>query len=280
MAGAKSLLLAAVPAALVGAIAAGLWVRHSGPEAQRTAEVAEIQKVNTELRGRISQLEQESAQLRQKLAEQGIVVAPATAAAAHPRSEVGPSQLEAVRTLTQVQAKLVAANSAIAELQNRTHELEATITKVTEENKRLNSETHEFKENLASTNRIVSVMETEIKSKTERISQLENAARKAREDNTGTAQKLAQVAGTTKELEEINRRREDTLTSLQRRYRELTDQFRAFALRLDSNRDNPAPLTPDLSRIQSNVQSAEEELRILIGLNTQAQRAAQKLAIK
>lgn len=277
---ARSLLLAAVPAALVGAIAAGLWIRHAGPEAQRAGQFAQLENANKDLRGRINQLEQESAELRQKLAEQGIVVAPRTAAPDRRRPEAPAGQLEAVRALTQVQAKLTAANSAIAELQNRSHEFEATIARLTGENKRLESETAEVKESLASTNRIVSAMEVELKSKTERLLQMETAVRKAREETAGTAQKFSQVAATAKELEDINRRRENTLTSLQRRYRDLTDQFRAFALRLDTNRDNPTTLTPDLSRIQSNVQSADEELRQLIGLNTQAQRVAQKISPK
>jgi chromosome segregation ATPase len=276
----RSLLLAAVPAALVGAIAAGLWIRHTGPEAQRAGQFAQLENANSELRARITQLEQESSELRQKLAEQGIVVAPRASAPDRPRPEVSPGQLEAVRALTQVQAKLTAANGAIAELQNRTHEFEATIARLTDENKRFESETAELKESLASTNRIVSAMEVELKSKTERLVQMEAAVRKARDDTAGSAQKLSQAAATAKELEDINRRRENTLTSLQRRYRDLTDQFRAFALRLDTNRDNPTTLTPDLSRIQSNVQSADEELRQLVGLNTQAQRIAQKISAR
>jgi chromosome segregation ATPase len=280
MSGVKSLLLAAVPAILVGAVAAVLWMGHSRSENQRAQEFGRIESANKDLQGRLSQLEQEAATLRQKLAEQGIEVAPQSAAPARQRPDTGTSQLETVRTLTQVQGKLTAANSAIAELQNRTHELEAALARMTEENKQLNSAEAELKESLASTNRIVSVMDTEIKAKTERISQLENAARKNREDTTTAAQKLAQLSATTKELEDINRRRENTVNSLQRRYRELTDQFRGAAMRVEQNRDNPAALAPDLSRIQSTVQSAEEDLRQLIGLNTQAQRAAQKLAQK
>ncbi|MGC4048579.1 MAG: hypothetical protein QM757_03495 [Paludibaculum sp.] len=71
------------------------------------------------------------------------------------------------------------------------------------------------------------------------------------------------------------------MNSLQRRYRELTDQLRALAVRLEhSERDSPVTAAPDISRIQTTVQSAEDDLRQLLSLNTQAQSLTQKLGQK
>jgi chromosome segregation ATPase len=81
-----------------------------------------------------------------------------------------------------------------------------------------------------------------------------------------------------RELEEINRRRETYFTSILRRYKEVTEQYRALATRLESARDNVAPPGPELSRIQAAVASAEEDLRQLATLNAQAARIQQKLA--
>jgi len=273
---AKSIVYAAVPAVLVGAVAAGLWMRHAATEARHGSDVAAMESANRDLRGRVSQLEAESAELREKLAAQGIEVAPSRSAPAV-KSEATTSYLETVRMLAQVQGKLASANSAITDLQEKTREMEASIAKLSDENRRLSAESAEFKENLASSTRVVQAMEAELKSKAERVMELEAAVRRARDESASASQKGAQVAPVLKELDDINRRRENTLTSLQRRYRDLTDQYRALAVRLDTQRDNPTTLTTDVSRIQSTVQSAEDELRQLIALNTLAQRAAQKL---
>ena len=272
----KNFVLATVPALLVGVVAAGLWMRHTATESRHGVDVAAIQSANKDLQGRVAQLEAESAQLRDRLAAQGIEVAPARVAAPA-KNEVPSSYLESVRMLAQVQAKLASANSAITDLQEKIHELEASVARFTDENRRLTSESADLKESLASTNRIVQAMEVELKTKSDRIVELEATARRARDDSSGNSQKLAQVGPILKEMEDLNRRRENTLTSLQRRYRDLTDQFRSLALRLDTQRDNPTTMTTDVSRIQSTVQSAEDELRQLIALNTQAQRIAQKL---
>ena len=94
------------------------------------------------------------------------------------------------------------------------------------------------------------------------------------------SQKSTQAASLANELLDINRRRENVITSLQRRYREMTDVLRALTVRLDTQRDSVATVAPDISRMQSTAQSAEDDLRQLASLNTQAQRIAQKLGQK
>jgi hypothetical protein len=68
------------------------------------------------------------------------------------------------------------------------------------------------------------------------------------------------------------------MANLQRRYRELTDLYRSTLLTIEQQRDNPAiRQLPDASRIQATVLAAEDDLRQLNALNTQAQRLSQKL---
>jgi predicted nucleic acid-binding Zn-ribbon protein len=69
------------------------------------------------------------------------------------------------------------------------------------------------------------------------------------------------------------------LSNLQRKYRDVNDQLRSLSARLDRYRDtSSAPnFSTDLPRLQSLVQSAEEDLRQVQALNAQAQRLSKRL---
>jgi len=146
------------------------------------------------------------------------------------------------------------------------------------ENRRLEAAEAALREELENTRRIVQAMEAEIRAKNERLAQMETTLRRTREELSALAQRNASTSQLLNELSDINRRRENTVTSLQRRYRDITDQLRALAVRLDTQRDNPAAAVGDLSRIQTAVQSAEEDLRQLNVLNSQSQQLMQRLA--
>jgi len=111
-------------------------------------------------------------------------------------------------------------------------------------------------------------METELKAKAERLNQVDLQLRRARDEQSASSKKLTESTSLLSDLVDLNRRRENTVTSLQRRFQSLADQLRALALRADAS---------DSSRIQSAVQSAEDDLRQLTTLNGQAQRITQKL---
>lgn len=256
------------------------WVfRQQSAAKEQAATVARLEAANRSLQERTAQLEQESNALREQVLASGMEpVKPAARPRPAPVDET--ARLESIRQLAQVQAKLNTANSAIAELRNRQQELEGTIERLSAENKRAVAESSELRESLASTRALVQALEGEMKTKSDRIAQLEAASRKLRDDGQGASQRVAEFVKSARELEDINRRRENYMNSLQRRYRELTDQYRALAVRLDTQRDNPVAFAPDVSRIQSTIQLAEDDLRQITSLNTQAQRATEKLGTR
>jgi len=101
-----------------------------------------------------------------------------------------------------------------------------------------------------------------------------NLAASARADD------LAHLVG---QLQDIDSRREALLTSIMRRYRDVTSQFRAMSGMLDSGRESNSggPLTDAaLTRIQNAVSSADDDLRQLTELNAQARQLEKKLAKK
>ncbi|MGJ5815911.1 hypothetical protein [Paludibaculum fermentans] len=250
--------------------------QRSGPALQ--ARLGELEKSNEAAAGKAAALTKENDTLRAQLAERGIE--PAAAAAPAHKSEGEGRRLDAIRELAQVQARLSAATASNAELQNRIRDLESTRETLTLENKKLSASESGVREDFESTRRVVQAMEAELKTKNDRLSQLETNLRHSREELTALQKKSGTSGDTANSLLEVNRRRETVLNSLQRRYRELTDQLRALAVRLDTQRDSPVTAAPDISRIQTTVQSAEDDLRQLLSLNTQAQSLTQKLGQK
>ncbi|QOY87360.1 coiled-coil domain-containing protein [Paludibaculum fermentans] len=249
--------------------------QRSGPALQ--ARVGELEKSNQAAADKATALAKENEALRAQLAERGIE--PAAAAPAH-KSEGDGRRLDAIRDLAQAQTRLAAATATNADLQNRVRDLESARETLSLENKKLAATEAGVRDDFESTRRVVQAMEAELKTKNERLSQLETNLRHSRDELAGLQKKFGTSGDTANSLLEVNRRRETVVNSLQRRYRELTDQLRALAVRLDTQRDSPVTAAPDISRIQTAVQSAEDDLRQLLSLNTQAQSLTQKLGQK
>ena len=258
-------------------LAAGAWLLHTRMHvrSQMQQEIDKAAAEATRERERADALLLENESLRRQLAERGIPAPPPASAS---RAAEEARRLAAIRELTSAQSRLAETQSALAEARNRIAELEASLERVAAENKRLAVAEAALNEDLDHTRRIVQAMEAEIKAKNDRIAQLETSLRKSREELQSLSQKAGASAPVVADLIELNRRRDITLTSLQRRYRDITDQLRALSVRLDTQRDNPAAAIADISRIQTAVLAAEEDLRQLNTLNSQSQQLMQKLA--
>lgn len=259
-------------AALIAA--GGLVFRGNHERTRLAAELEQSSKARASAELLAGSLHDENETLRKQLEAEGLQpAAPRTAARL-----VDPARLEAVKELAQLQARYAALQTSLKDLQNRTAELEGTLDRLTSENKRLASAEADLKDQVASTQRVVQAMEPELKTKADRVTQLETSLRKYQDEANGADRRLSQISAALREIEDINRRRETAINSIQRRYRDVSDQLRALALRLDTQRDNATPVAAtDLSRISSAVQGAEDDLRQLASLNTQAQRAAARL---
>lgn len=257
-------------------LAAGAWLLRSRLQirAEFEQQVRQARADADRERERMAALLAENGLLRRQLAEKGIT--PKLPPAVEKGAEEA-RRLTAVRELAAAQARLAEAQTALAEMKNRVAELEASLERATAENRRLAAAESALNEDLDNTRRIVQAMEAEIRAKNERLAQMEATLRKTRDDLAALNQRTTSSTQLLHELAEINRRREITITSLQRRYRDITDQLRALAVRLDTQRDNPAAAAGDLSRIQTAVLAAEEDLRQLNLLNSQSQQLMQKL---
>jgi chromosome segregation ATPase len=247
-------------------------------EQRHAAEIAAgWESAKQELRAseaRLGEVEQENRSLRTQLEAEGLE--PRVAAPVARPANV--AKLETVRELAALQTRYEALQEQFVAVQNRLGELEGALEKLTNENRRLSGGESSLRDQLDSNRRVITAMEAELRSKAVRVDQLEESLRRVRDQASGTDRRSAQITQAVKQLEDINRRREDTLNALQRRYRDVTDQLRSLSLRMDTQRDSPDALgVTDISRITSAVQSAEEDLRTLVSLNTQARNAIDRL---
>ncbi len=244
--------------------------------AQASSQAAVAKALET----RAAAAEADNIALRQKLAAEGIEAPAPSGVSSSSLRAAETARAETVRALADLQKRYDALQSQIQSLQLAKSELESTIESVRSERRRLSASESELKDALASSRRVVEAMEGELKAKNERIASMESELRRVRDSIAADNRRSSQVGAILGSFEDLNRRRENTLTSLQRRFRDLTDAYRALALRLDTQRDSQTPLqitSSEVSRITSAVQSAEDELRQLSTLNAESQRLTQRL---
>src|SRR5208283_5336224 len=105
---------------------------------------------------------------------------------------------------------------------------------------------------------------------------------KLKTDTTAVNTRAADLAQITASLQDIDRRRDVYLTSILRRYRDLTGEFHAMSSMLDTSHDPSSGACSGavLSRIQNAVGLAEDDLRQLNELNARAQKLEKQLAQK
>jgi chromosome segregation ATPase len=240
----------------------------------------------SELEGKIALLEGEIQKLRAS-ASAPAVPAPAPEQQPEPRAQDTESRaaLESLRVdsehrITQLQDELKLAFSRADKSDLRAQQLDAQLNELTAENKRLTASEREVSEELSRANRVVNALEAELKGRNERMVQLEVANAKLKEAQGADAQRANELAKLAQDLQEVHRRREVYLTSLLRRYREVTDQYRSLSAVGDPRRDGESESvnSADIARIQQAISMAEDDLRQVNSLNAQAIRIQRQLA--
>jgi chromosome segregation ATPase len=236
------------------------------------ARAAQLEKENQELRAALEQKTRELAELR-------VEPAPRTEAPAAVRKKEPAARVDDSATIQQLRDALLEANRQNSELQVRVEKLEAAVAAARAESVPLNAALADLREKLTASASTAEAASRELKEKTERLSQTEAANRRLRDEATAQAQRNSGLARAVAELEDLDRRRENVLTSVLRRYREVSEQYRALAGTPDARRpiDASAARVADFSRINESLNMAEEDLRQLHALNAQAQSAHRKL---
>jgi chromosome segregation ATPase len=257
---------------LLGASAAVVWEMHL--HRQQAARTAQLSAENEQLRRRVAELSGQAAVAP---------AAPPAEAAGESRNTPRPARPtgnpEDTVALQRLKLSLAEANASIARLQSRADDAEAQIQNLRVDNKRLAGSEADLKENLSAANQALDVLQKELKSSRDHVTQVEIAYQKLRDQRGGDEQKSAQLQQFAAELQDIYQRREVFLNSILRRYKQITEQYRSMSGVLQAQRtDAPAAGGADLARIQDSIALAEEDLRQLNSLNAQALRIQKKMA--
>ena len=226
---------------------------------------------------RVSQQRDRIAVLEAKLgATQGPVqpppaspVAPAPAVPAHEGSAA--SKAPATRTscpeMEALGARLQETANALTRAQARITELEGQMDDLNKERTRWATLEKQMQVQIADLKQTIEAMHSERPQLTQRIKDAEAEANRLRQQVQVASQKNTQFTQLTTDFKDLARRQQSTSTNILRRYRELTDLFRSLPGMVEVRGNGP-----ELSRIQTAISGADEDLRQLNELNTRLNR--------
>jgi chromosome segregation ATPase len=216
--------------------------------------------------------------LEAELAKRGVVVPAAEVPTEEKAASASPKAVIAMRDSVDVGKYLKMIDdlrSRAASLEKEVEETRISEDQLKEKNQSQAEELKRAAEQLASSKedaqkqqRVSEALDTELKFKAQRLVQSETSEKLLQERLAKSELASKRLSVVSKDVEDLQRRREASLVTLERRYREVTDLYRNFSLNLQT-RESPGQglQAGDLSRIQTALQQAEEELRQLRSLN-------------
>ena len=181
------------------------------------------------------------------------------------------------RELSEAQASIMSLQS---QLSNSNDEREKALASA---DQLLQKEREDGQTQLASLKQDLESAQADAQASRQRAAALEADNAKLHNASNAASARAVDLAQIVVQLQDLDSRRDALLTSILRRYRDVTSQFRAMSGQLGSNRDSNAanPFTDAaLTRIQSAVSSADDDLRQLSELSAQARQLEKKLAKK
>jgi chromosome segregation ATPase len=222
-------------------------------------------------------------ELRQALRQRELQKTPAEA-----ESPAPPGDYQA--TLAKRNVTIEGLNRELGEAQANIKDLQAHLSNSSDErekalasaNERHQKEREDWQSQLDAMKQQLDSAQAESQASRQRLAALEADNAKLKSDNSAGSARLAEFARVIADLQDLDRRRDAYLTSIMRRYRDITSQFRAMSGMLDSSREPKSSAFSDaaLTRIQNAVSLADDDLRQLTELNAQARQLEKKLAKK
>jgi chromosome segregation ATPase len=208
-----------------------------------------------------------------------------------PAEAESPAPLGAYQaTLAKRNVTIEELNRALDEAQANVKQLQAQLTNASDEREKAlasanelhQKEREDWQSQLEALKQQLDSTQADSQASRQRLAALEADDAKLKSNNTAASARLAEFARVIADLQDLDRRRDAYLTSIMRRYRDITSQFRAMSGMLDSSREPKSSAFSDaaLTRIQNAVSLADDDLRQLTELNAQARQLETKLAKK
>jgi len=173
---------------------------------------------------------------------------------------------------------LARTTAELERLQARVSDLTAQAENAAAENRRLSAAADESRKSISDAEQTVETLRAQVAANNAHVAQLETLNAKMKEDAAAGKQSSSQMQQVVSDLDGIFRRREMYLNNILRRYREITEQYRAISgVSASRDRDTAAVGSAEISRIQNSIALAEEDLKQINALSAQASRLEKKL---
>jgi len=229
---------------------------------------------------RVAQLE---AELNKSKASPAVTAPPETeegAATATAETKVvrvptGTDPAPYIKTIDELREQVQALSRDVSAARDETAKAEARAVADAADAKQSRAQMDDLREDMQAARRLSDAVQAELKVKSDRLVRAETAVKVMQERASRAEAAASKVSTASKEIEDLNQRREAYLSTLLRRYREVNDLYRNFALNAQTREVQGTGLQAgDLSRIQSTIQQAEDDLRQLQTLNARAAQLA------
>jgi chromosome segregation ATPase len=136
----------------------------------------------------------------------------------------------------------------------------------------------ELRERLEQAQRLSDALQTKLKGKEDALSALERSYQSFKDNSGAASRQLELMTKTVTELQVLNERRARQMEQAMRRMRELSENYRTVAVRIDSDPRTQGTLNAEVNRLQSSVLAVEDHMAQISTLNTQASALEQRLA--
>lgn len=189
----------------------------------------------------------------------------------------GPSESSAAeaRVIEDLQQRVQDLSRDLTAARDEAARAESQVSAAAAESTKLQAQIEELRESSRVQLRSLSMIEAELKAKSDRLAKAEAGEKQAADRAAKAEAAAARTASVSKELDDLIRRREVLMTAMLRRYRDVTDQYRNFTLNAQTRETTGAGLQAgDLSRIQTAIQQAEDDLRQLQSLHARVTQLA------
>ena len=186
-------------------------------------------------------------------------------------------------TIQQLTSQLSEAQAGLIHLQAQLESSNAEHTKaLADADERHTKEVAGLQSQLDNLKQQLSSVQDELQASRQRAAALEANNTKLGLASQVNSRNAADRDRTMADLQDLERRRENYLTSIMRRYRDITSQFQAMGGMLDSSHaPNPETFSSTaLTRIQDAIGLADDDLHQLSELNAQVSQLQKKLAKK
>jgi chromosome segregation ATPase len=213
---------------------------------------------------------------------------PAAGPAPAVRAPCPPTDTAAAESIAAAEQRAVRLHESLAQsgaeaahLRTKVADLESRIESATGDNHRLSTQLEEGARNLADSSQTIEMLRAQLQADSGHVAELETASSRLKEQAAAGKQSALQTQQTVADLESVFHRREMYLNDILRRYKEITEQYRALSGVRDSrDRQTSGVSSAEISRIQNGIALAEDDLKQIYALNAQAQLLQKKLPVK